>query len=57
VLALALRLAFIQLFQAEDMMRSHAWVLVLPSLVFIDLMPIDQGREAARELWRQWGWA
>jgi hypothetical protein len=37
VLALALRLGLIHLFDAETMMRTHAWVLVLPSLVLIDL--------------------
>jgi hypothetical protein len=37
VLALMLRFALIQLFDAEAMMRFHAWVLMLPSLVLIDI--------------------
>ena len=37
VLALALRFALIQLFNAENLMRVNAWVLALLSLVLIDL--------------------
>lgn len=37
ILGLAMRLAFIQLFHAGDLMRANAWVLVLPSLALIDL--------------------
>jgi len=37
VLALMLRFALIQLFQAEAIMRLNAWVLALPSLALIDL--------------------
>jgi hypothetical protein len=37
ILALAVRLELIQLFQAGDLMRANAWVLALPSLVLIDL--------------------
>jgi hypothetical protein len=37
VLALALRVALILLFSAENMMRVNAWALALPSLVLIDL--------------------
>ncbi|MCI0575808.1 MAG: hypothetical protein L0332_06395 [Chloroflexi bacterium] len=37
LLALALRVALIQLFKAENMMLVNAWVLALPSLVLIDL--------------------
>ena len=37
VLTLALRVALIQLFKAENMMLVNAWVLALPSLVLIDL--------------------
>ena len=37
VLALALRFALIQLFDAETMMRVNPWVLVLPSLALVDL--------------------
>jgi len=37
VLALMLRFALIQFFQAEAMMRLNAWMLVLPSLALIDL--------------------
>lgn len=37
ILALALRFALIQLFDAENIMQVNSWVLALPSLVLVDL--------------------